>query len=291
MFFFKNVFLLFYVGFRKNNFLKISFKKRYKLYMFFKKNEVYFSKFFNVLKLKGLTPFFYVAFIQFFLKKNFDNNSFRSVFPWVSDENLFFCTTYFLNKIFRVRVQKKFKSSKNTDKFWDNIKKNFKSNNKLKNYWVFNFAKTKLTSNSKTDVQVNNSNYVVNYSGTSLGKYINDSSLNNMSVYFLRKNRMFNKGRYSRNRQNYRTGVYWCLYINIMVLFGLHFYFYRFTFNFGYMWWLLFSLIASFFVPRALKFRLYNPRVFLQVFLQSQPLIFYLFDRKFFKGIVSKFKF
>ena len=27
-------------------------------------------------------------------------------------------------------------------------------------------------------------------------------------IFFIRKNKMFNKGRYSRNRQLYRTGVY-----------------------------------------------------------------------------------
>jgi hypothetical protein len=29
-----------------------------------------------------------------------------------------------------------------------------------------------------------------------------------LNINFLRKNKIFNKGRYSRNRQNYRTGVY-----------------------------------------------------------------------------------
>jgi hypothetical protein len=28
--------------------------------------------------------------------------------------------------------------------------------------------------------------------------------------FFLRKSKLFNKGRYSRNRQTYRTGAYWC---------------------------------------------------------------------------------
>ncbi len=28
------------------------------------------------------------------------------------------------------------------------------------------------------------------------------------NILFLRKNKVFNKGRYSRNRQTYRTGVY-----------------------------------------------------------------------------------
>ena len=32
-----------------------------------------------------------------------------------------------------------------------------------------------------------------------------------LTIFFLRKVKIFNKGRYSRNRQNYRTGVYLCL--------------------------------------------------------------------------------
>jgi len=134
---------------------------------------------------------------------------------------------------------------------------------------------------SATSLITSSKNYDIKYSGTSLGKYINDNSLDNMSVYFLRKTRTFNKGRYSRNRQNYRTGVYWCLYINIMVLFGLYFYFYGFVFNFGYLWWLLYSLMASFFIPRMIKFRLYDSRTFIRTFSESLPLIFYLLNKRF----------
>jgi hypothetical protein len=164
--------------------------------------------------------------------------------------------------------------------FWDDVKKDFLKTNTLKNYWIFNFAKRVIIRKNKVLILKNNSSYNISYSGTSLGKYINIDSMKGMSIYFLRKTRMFNKGRYSRNRQNYRTGVYWCLYINIMVLFGLYFYFYRFTLNFGYLWWLLFSLLGSFFVPRMVKFRLYNPRIFLQTLIRSKPLIFYNFNLK-----------
>jgi hypothetical protein len=41
--------------------------------------------------------------------------------------------------------------------------------------------------------------------------------------YFLRKELIFSKGRYSRNRQVYRTGVYWCLYINILAVVALYY--------------------------------------------------------------------
>jgi hypothetical protein len=100
----------------------------------------------------------------------------------------------------------------------------------------------------------------IKYNSTSIVKNINENT--DYTVYFLRKNKSFNKGRYSRNRQNYRTGVYWCLYVNIIALFGLYFYFYRFSFNLGYLWWLLFCLPASFIIPQAIKHRLYNPVVF-----------------------------
>lgn len=55
-----------------------------------------------------------------------------------------------------------------------------------------------------------------------------------ININFIRKQRCFNKGRYSRNRQLYRTGVYWCFYLNIAALLGLNFLFYKFTINFTY---------------------------------------------------------
>jgi len=80
---------------------------------------------------------------------------------------------------------------------------------------------------------------------------------------FLRKTKNFNKGRYSRNRQVYRTGVYMCFYINILVLYTLWFYFYKFKFKFTYFWWAFFLLPASFVHTRALKYNLYLPKEFL----------------------------
>jgi hypothetical protein len=77
---------------------------------------------------------------------------------------------------------------------------------------------------------------------------------------FLRKNTSFNNGRYSRHRQVYRTGVYMCFYINILVMYSLWFYFYKFKFKFTYYWWAFFLLPASFVHTRALKYNLYLPR-------------------------------
>lgn len=58
---------------------------------------------------------------------------------------------------------------------------------------------------------------------------------NDYSNLVLRKTKSFNKSRYSRNRQYYRTGVYWCLWLNIILVFGLYYAFYRYTFKFGYV--------------------------------------------------------
>jgi hypothetical protein len=121
---------------------------------------------------------------------------------------------------------------------------------------IYHFIKNKF----KKNINIVLSNRNIKFNSTTIVKNINDRT--QYTLYFLRKNKSFNKGRYSRNRQNYRTGVYWCLYINIIALFGLYFYFYRFTFNFGYFWWLFYCLPASFIIPQAIKFRLYNPYIF-----------------------------
>ena len=100
--------------------------------------------------------------------------------------------------------------------------------------------------------------YTVKFSESSVSKYINPNSLKNYNILYLRKNRIFNKGRYSRNRQLYRTGVYWCLWLNIIMVYGLYFMFYRFSFNFGYIWWGILILAYSTIFSRIVKYNYYN---------------------------------
>jgi hypothetical protein len=50
--------------------------------------------------------------------------------------------------------------------------------------------------------------WVVKFSPSNFIKYINSLNLNKYNILYLRKAKVFNKGRYSRNRQYYRTGVY-----------------------------------------------------------------------------------
>jgi len=109
----------------------------------------------------------------------------------------------------------------------------------------------------------------VKYSPSNFIKYIKNNKINNYTILYLRKNKVFNKGRYSRNRQYYRTGVYWCLYVNVIAVIGIYFWFYRFTMNFGYLWWILYIFIFSFLIPKTIKYRLYNPRLIYLDYLNS----------------------
>jgi hypothetical protein len=78
------------------------------------------------------------------------------------------------------------------------------------------------------------------------------------TIFFLRKSKIFNKGRYSRNRQIYRTGVYMCLWINVIFVYFYFFSFYRLAFNFGFMWIGLGLFIIAMTFGRAARYRLYN---------------------------------
>jgi len=140
------------------------------------------------------------------------------------------------------------------NKFYRNIYKNF-ANKTF--YEIFDFAlkysPIVINKNFLSNLQ---KFYPIKYKPTDVTQYLTaKKSLINL---FIRKNKIFNKGRYSRNRQLYRTGVYWCLWLNIIAVFGLYYYFYRFVFNFGYMYLPLLILILSIFGSRIVKYRFYN---------------------------------
>lgn len=62
--------------------------------------------------------------------------------------------------------------------------------------------------------------------------------------YVLRKTKSFNKSRYSRNRQYYRTGVFMCLWANIILVLGSYYLFFRLTLKFSYLIVFLLSLFS-----------------------------------------------
>lgn len=172
-------------------------------------------------------------------------------------------------------------------KKWKNLKRPV-SNTTFNSFYLDSFKK-KLTTYSKIGfIKVYNS-YVIlrsntelfnnisvvfskfllvvpRYSSSSVNKYLSVSSLNDFEFQFLRKNKVYNKGRYSRTRQNYRTGVYMCMYLSVVSIFGLYYWFYKFSFNFTYLWWFFIAFIASFFVPKIFKYRLYEPTTLLTKF-------------------------
>lgn len=233
----------------------------FKFYNFFYNNETYFNKFFKKFNLGFNSNFLYLYFLYYLSKKN---NLIKS-----GDFTFFFCMIFFLNRSFSLKTFKSynlldfFSKSKNLSVYVNNnLKKNLYNKKNQFNIKLNKIENTYKTVNilqflNKTTNTVKSS--IVKFSSTSIAKFINNNT--DYSVYFLRKNKSFNKGRYSRNRQNYRTGVYWCLYINVIALFGLYYTFYRFTFNFGYLWWLFYCLPASFIFPSAVRHGLYNPKV------------------------------
>jgi hypothetical protein len=116
-------------------------------------------------------------------------------------------------------------------------------------------------------------NWKIVFHNSFIYKFICTTKFDNYNIYFLRKNRSFNKGRYSRNRQNYRTGVYWCLYLNIVAVVAIYYFFYRFSFNFGYIWWIFAIGINCFFFSKFVKYKLY----ILQNFWNNITTIFFFY--------------
>jgi hypothetical protein len=211
-------------------FLKKLFSKHF--YTFFEENSSVKINFlmsqiletnknkFNSYKLYNLN------FYSHWYKYNFDNNQF--VFPQLHLNNL--------HKSFNLRV------SKTIDNFYFN--KDVRNINLISLNSDFS---NRLSSLSP-----------INFSESSTNKFIDLNNLKNYCFFFLRKNKIFNKGRYSRNRQLYRTGFYWCLYFNIISVYGLYFLFYRVVFNFGYLWFFLIVFFGSFIFSRMLKYNYFN---------------------------------
>jgi len=136
--------------------------------------------------------------------------------------------------------------------------------NKLKFVQICDFyprlSRSRLEIFSKSLVRINKPLLISpKFSSSSIGKFINTYQVGNFEFQFLRKNKVYNKGRYSRCRQNYRTGVYMCMYLSVVSIFGLYYWFFKFSFNFTYLWWLFIGFVGSFFLPKIIKYRLYEP--------------------------------
>ena len=196
---------------------------------------IFFNKYYNV----NFNSFCELMSIFYFIESKYS-----------SSLNIF---VYFFKKNRFDSVQSFDVSSILNDRPFFKLYKNFKKIN-LKRI-LLPFRKNKVYSLSLAPV----SNFLIRFSPTTIVKYLSTFDLNSYQILYLRKNKIFNKGRYSRNRQFYRTGVYWCIYINIIAILGLYFWFYRFVINFGYLWWLLYVSILSFAIAKAFNYNLLNP--------------------------------
>lgn len=279
------------VGFfySKNN----KFKRIHKFKYVYKSYKTINNEF-NILSFGNNTVNSKVLFIIIYnlvfkkFKKFINNNNFRdymyAVFMFrgsISNSNIV-VNTYNLNTfndyINYLDTTENFKSSNKTLFLVNNTKNtdlvninlfNFKLYTKLvnfvtlkKNYFYLLTINKFFKLNTNFNINFLNSlkkKYKVVFSASSIVKYLSDYSTSNSVILYLRKNKIFNKSRYSRNRQTYRTGAYWCLYINIIAVIAFYFWFYRFTINFGYLWWILYSFILSLFFLKAFKYKLYNP--------------------------------
>ena len=56
----------------------------------------------------------------------------------------------------------------------------------------------------------------------------------NSLLMFARKVKLFNKSRYSRNRQNVRVTFYFSIYFNILIIYAVFSVFYNFVFLLTY---------------------------------------------------------
>jgi len=138
---------------------------------------------------------------------------------------------------------------------------------KLTHLLVLKFQPSAYISMNKAWLKLLKKNLYIRFSESSVSKYISLDAVKSQKFYYIRKNRIFNKGRYSRNRQLYRTGVYWCLWLNIIVVYGLYFFFYRFMFNFGYIWLGIAFLAFSFIFARVCQARFYDVQVLVNEFI------------------------
>lgn len=78
-------------------------------------------------------------------------------------------------------------------------------------------------------------------------------------INYVRKVRIFNKSRYSRNRQNVRATFYFGLYINILIIYAVFSVFYNIAFFLTYNWWFYFVFLSFFFISNFL--RIWNKKI------------------------------
>lgn len=63
-----------------------------------------------------------------------------------------------------------------------------------------------------------------------------------VNLIFVIDSSVLNKGKLPRNRQLYKTGVFWSIALSIISILGLQILFYKSVIIFSYVWFLFFSI-------------------------------------------------
>jgi len=184
----QNIFYVKYFNLLSNIFFKkesnLNLIKLNLLFNFFILNtSIYCLKTFN---LNVYSDWYTYSFNKKIIKKNFYNLKTSDLFKYIMAKR-----RLYLKKVYKI-YHNQYKKI--------NIKFKFINLIKLKSLVKINIIQA---------YRINMVDYLpVRFSESSVNKYIDYSNIKNYSFFFLRKNRIFNKSRYSRNRQLYRTGVY-----------------------------------------------------------------------------------
>lgn len=187
--------------------------------------------------------------------KSLHNNVSKNCYVSTFHINYFFRKFFFLKSLENINQNKFFvlntylnlnrnQSDKNITLIKKNIKLVWTDTAKLYSK-IFSYKNINLN-------KISNINKI--YQVSSFIQFFLKKNFNMINMLFLRKFRVFNKGRYSRNRQFYRTGVYWCLYINIIAVIGIYFWFYKITINYNYFWIVIYLFFVSFIWSRFINF-------------------------------------
>jgi hypothetical protein len=167
--------------------------------MVLKVSNIFLKKiFFHLLK---------IIFLKNFIESNLNNNTKQNkkfkIFYFLKKKQSFFIFYNYFNIDVNIATILSTLLKFNTYKKNDKKKKN-KISNELKKINVNIFYKNKNSNENNFKNKV--SSYI--YKVDSFLKNIHTRNNININIQFLRKFRVFNKSRYSRNRQFYRTGVY-----------------------------------------------------------------------------------
>jgi hypothetical protein len=200
------------------NFFKIenSFFSFYLFLFFLKKN---FLKFFSYDFFKKSNVNNLIKAISILLLTNtnakirfYDLNKYSDWYKYNFSESIYFFTLK--NTIKKPSLKLFSTKTKNIYKkhylsIFKKLNLNYKNLNSLISFLFDKSSLNIIKFNAKINAKKNKA--VIKFNESSTNKFIELTKLSDYCFFYIRKNRIFNKGRYSRNRQTYRTGVYWCL--------------------------------------------------------------------------------